>query len=113
MPPPSETIALDVLNCTDGDTKLTFDTSSPIEVDKARRVITDMLRRGYSIFVEVEGTTKRVMEFDAARGEYLVSWGPEDPAEAPADSAIPTPRGRRRVKAAGSSATSVALTAGG
>lgn len=115
----SELIQLDVLNCTDGDTKLTFDPNNPIEVDKAQRVIADMLHRGYSLFVEVEpGKTKRVMEFDPTRGEYLVSWGPSDgeapaPEKKPGEPEVITPKHRLRVKAAGKKATGVGMTAGG
>jgi hypothetical protein len=42
---------IDVLNTGYGDFELRFNPNSPEEVQKAKETITDMLKRGYAIFV--------------------------------------------------------------
>lgn len=67
---------LSVLNCTKGDIKVSFDKGDPQEVERAKRIIGDMLKRGYIIFVEVKGKLRKVKEFDAKREEYIIADGP-------------------------------------
>jgi hypothetical protein len=132
-----------VLNVGAGDTKLVFDPSNPIELIRSRRIVTDMLRRGYALLIEVpDGNggkrTTRVREFDESAGEYIIAdFDPEVAAKADstdeethegaaatgpgevaaqeaASEARPKTRGRpRRVDAASVSGIAVARTAGG
>lgn len=68
---------LEILNVQGGDVKITFDKSNDAESIRARRIIQDMLRRGFALVAEVErdGERKyeRVREFDAERGEYIIA----------------------------------------
>jgi hypothetical protein len=104
-------VSLSILNVGEGDTKLTFDKEKPGEVERTRRVITDMLKLGYAILVRV-GTTRagkpkyrRAVGFDPTSDEYYVQ---DVPPEAPKK------RGRpRRVPASGTPAIAVARSAGG
>ncbi len=63
---------LDVLNCGRGHLQIKFDKRDEDDRDKARRVIRDMLKRGYLLFVEIDGEQHRVKEFDAERDEYIL-----------------------------------------
>ena len=131
-----------ILTVGDGDTKLTFDPDKPAEVQRAKRVVDDMLRRGFAILIEVgtkdgEPLYQRAKGFDAETAEYIiVGEPPHEETEAPeAGKPEPEPkaatrrRGRppgsankrpakrqpreRRVPAASASAVAVARTAGG
>jgi len=68
---------LEILNVGAGDVKITFEKENVSESIRAKRVIQDMLRRGFALVVEVERDGKtayeRVQEFDAARGEYIIA----------------------------------------
>lgn len=96
---------LDILNCGAGHLKLSFDKDKPEEVEKAKTAVQDMLKRGYTIFIEVpDGRCKDgkglrpVKEFDPATNEYIV--------EAPGSSS-------ERVPAEKAKASGVAPIAGG
>lgn len=79
---------IDVLNVGAGHLKIEYSKADAIERERARRMVTDMLRRGYSLFVEVEGgELALVKEFDAEREVYIVSDVP-----ARSDEAEPRPR---------------------
>ena len=84
---------IDVLHVVAGHSTLTFDTSNPESVQRAEKQINDMLRQGYTIFVEKDGATNRITSFDAANGVYKI--------------------GDKEIPAEGSKATTVAPTAGG
>jgi|GEM_PF-1875406 len=75
-PRPAPTGCLEILNCQAGDTKLTFDTGNVSDTIRAKRIVTDMLRRGYALVVEIERDGKkayeRVQAFDEVKGEYLI-----------------------------------------
>lgn len=68
-----------ILNVGAGDTKLSFDKSNPAERIRAARIVTDMLRRGYALLIEVPGrrgkpaTTQRVYEFREDTCEYIIA----------------------------------------
>lgn len=68
---------LEILNVQGGDVKLTFDKNNIQDSIRAKRIVQDMIRRGYAIVVEVERRGKkayeRIKEFDAERGEYIVA----------------------------------------
>jgi len=64
-----------VLNVGAGDTKLTFDKSNPIERARAARIVKDMLRRGYVLFIQIDDGAKyqRVLEFNEEQCEYIIA----------------------------------------
>ena len=100
--------SVSVLNVHHGDMKFSFDPSNPDEVDRARAAILDMLKRGYMLFVDCDGTLHRVTNFDPSKNEYVVRLDKrskayknyKDPPE-------------HRIPAAKSKVTAVAPTAGG
>ena len=63
---------IDVLNTGYGDFELNFDPNKPDEVQKAKETITDMLKRGYAIFVKQGKETFRVRKFDADKNVYII-----------------------------------------
>ncbi|HZF24047.1 MAG TPA: hypothetical protein VE030_11355 [Burkholderiales bacterium] len=68
---------LEILNVGAGDVKITFNTGDVSDTIRARRIVTDMLRRGFALLVEIErdGERKyeRVQAFDEKTGEYLIA----------------------------------------
>jgi hypothetical protein len=101
--------SLDVLNCGAGHLRFDFDKDDPQEAERAKRVIQDMISRGYSLFIEQPdgGGLVKVEGFDAATSSYIISDAPEPVKK----------RGgkgkKRRVPMTGSKATGVGPTAGG
>ena len=69
---------IDILNTGFGDFELRFDPDSPTDVEKAKQTITDMLKRGYAIFVELNGKTQRVRKFDADKNVYIIGSTPAE-----------------------------------
>jgi hypothetical protein len=68
---------LSILGCHAGDIRITFDKDDPREVEKAKRIISDMLKRGYLLFVEDEdGKAYKVVSFDADTNEYVLKDNP-------------------------------------
>lgn len=131
-------MSLDVLNCKLGDLKLQFDKDNPVELDRARRAVKNMLRGGFVIFAEVDGKLRRVEDFDEATDSYVIidvpSTTPEPPAQpesqhaaatgsgdtGPTEPVEPQQRGRpgrkpgkRKLPAADTKATAIAPRAGG
>ena len=104
---------LDVLNCGMGHLEFNFDKSSPKDVAEAKKVIEDMLRRGYTIIVEHEGETHRVTSFDPEQEVYYVEMPaePAEPAE-PAKSRRGRPKGKP-IPIKQSRATGIGRTGGG
>lgn len=105
-------MSLSILNVGEGDTKLTFDPHKPEELERTRRIVTDMLRLGYAILVKDGESWQRATAFDPETCEYLIS-------DVPATVEESTPiskraRGRkRRLPAHTTRAVSVARSAGG
>lgn len=66
-----------ILNVGTGDTKLSFDKNNPSECIRAARIVTDMIRRGYALLVEVERNGEkayqRVKEFREDTCEYIIA----------------------------------------
>lgn len=67
-----------ILNVGCGDTKLSFDKSNPAECIRAARIVTDMIKRGYALLVEVEQpngtkTYQRVYAFREETCEYVIA----------------------------------------
>jgi len=69
---------IDVLNTGYGDFELRFDPNKPDEVQKAKETITDMLKRGYAIFVRQGKETFRVRKFDADKNVYIIGSTPAE-----------------------------------
>lgn len=129
MIPAANLAQLDVLNVGEGDMKFTFDTDDPQEVARAESVVTDMLRRGYALFVEVEGKLHRIRDFNPKTACYVIATGPgvvaaptdepvpqPEPPSAEAEPVAPKKRGRPKkaeVPMKGAKVTSVPRTAGG
>lgn len=67
---------IDVLNTGLGHLTLKFDPADPIERERASRVVFDLLRRGATLFVTVDGVLTRVLDFDPARAEYIIADAP-------------------------------------
>ena len=113
---------LEVLSIGKGDLKLVVGGEDPQDVEKAREVIEEMLRKGYSIFVETDKGLVRVKRFNAKRMTYVISEMPEEEPvasvaapkeERPAPKRSAKGSGFREVPVAGSRATAVGRTAGG
>lgn len=64
-----------ILNVGDGDTKLSFNSKDPAETLRAKRIIRDMLKRGYLLLVDVEGNGEysRALDFDEKTSEYIIA----------------------------------------
>ncbi len=100
---------LAVLNCGAGHLEFRFDKGDPLEVEKARRVIQDMLTRGYSIFVQQPDGLAKIEGFDPATDCYVISDAPAPPGGKPKKGK----GGKRRVPMREAHATGVGPTAGG
>lgn len=117
---------LSILNVGDGDTKLTFDPDKPEERKRAAAAVTDMLRRGFAILVQVgerdgKPLYQRAESFDPETCEYIIVGAPDDAeVQEPKKEPKPAPPQRRRGRpqkqrvAAGSApAIAVGRSAGG
>lgn len=113
---------LGILNVGTGDTKLTFDKTKPEETKRAAAIVTDMLKRGFAILVEVGKDEKgplyrRATAFDPETMEYIIVGLPEDEIITPKEKeeAPQKRRGRplKRVPADSTNAISVSRSAGG
>lgn len=117
---------MDVLSVGRGHLRVTVDDKDPASLDSARRMIEDMLKRGFSIFVETDKGLRRVKKFNPARMTYLIDHVPDDEKleqSRPADGVTPSPSGyikkksgrtpKTEVKVSESKSTVVGRTAGG
>lgn len=69
-------IQIDALSTGAGDIKLTWNANDPMEVERAKRVVQDMLKRGYALFIQAKGgQLTKIKKFDAAKAEYLIASG--------------------------------------
>lgn len=104
---------LEILSVGKGDIKLTVGGSDPAEIDKARKIIEEMLRAGYSIFVETDQGLTRVKRFNPRRMTYCIV----ETADAQPLAAVPPVKPvrtvERHVPVAGSRAKAIGRTAGG
>jgi hypothetical protein len=124
---------IDILNCGTGHTEVRIDQSNPIEIERAKRIITDMLRRGYVLFVEgPDHALTRVERFDPEKGVYIIAdlgepeihllppgvegapLSPAAPEPQPMPTGLKRSRGRKaEVPMTSTRATAIARTAGG
>lgn len=69
--------SLQILNVGEGDVRIEFDRSDVAEAVRAKRIIHDMLRRGYALLVEVERDGEKRFErakaFDELTGSYVIA----------------------------------------
>jgi len=105
----ASTGCLEVLSVGKGDLKLTVGGDDPEDTERAKALITEMLQKGYAIFVETDKGLTRVKRFNPKRMTYVISEIVED--------AIPPAKTRRvadkHVPVAGSKATAIGRTSGG
>lgn len=74
---------LDILNVGAGHVEIRFDDKDPMEMERAKRIIEDMLKRGYALFMHgKDDALIRVKRFDKKKGVYLIADGPTVPAAA-------------------------------
>lgn len=119
---------LSVLSAGAGDLRFSFNKENPREVERAAKVVTDLLRQGYAIVATDEhGGHYMVRGFDPETSEYIVVGEPEPGrAEQPVTGTMEygpelpgQPRKRRgrppgkRIPAGRSAATAIAPQAGG
>lgn len=103
---------LDVLNCGLGHLSINFDKEKPEEVDRAKKVIQDMLGRGYTIVIETYNQdtnkveTHKVDRFDPKNDHYIIT----EPDEREPTKRQGRPKGVPLNKARG---TGIGRTAGG
>ncbi len=122
-----------ILNVAAGDTKLSFDPSKPAEVKRSAKIVSDMIRRGFVLLIEVgrdeQGPIyRRAHDFDPKTCEYIVAGEVTTTEDSPSDEQEPqgkAPQGRKagpakparavktRILASKAKATAVARTAGG
>lgn len=99
---------LSILNCSAGDIKVKFDKSDREEIEKAKSMIADMLKRGYLLAIDVDGVLEPVKEFDPEKEEYVILEAPKP------EKGKPKPKpSRKRVKMSETKATCVPRTGGG
>lgn len=67
---------LEVLNVGSGHLTLTFDKGDRPELERAKRVVQDMLLRGYAIFVQVGEDLRPVRRFDPKTATYYITDAP-------------------------------------
>lgn len=72
-----ETGTVGILSVGSGDVRISFDKNDPAERIRAARIVTDMLRRGYALLVEVERRGKksfqRAKAFREDTCEYIIA----------------------------------------
>lgn len=113
---------INVLNVSDGDTELRFDQENPDDVERAKKIVQDMLRRGFALFVDTPIGPMRVLEFDPDTCRYMIYDDPEFAAvdQIAAGELVDLPvstrrrgRPRRSVSATKAKATAIGRSAGG
>src|SRR5665213_327812 len=82
--PAAKADTLNVLNTGSGHNTITFDGTSKEQVEKANATITDMLKRGYMIFVD-DGTGghKKVKSFNPKIDCYIIQATPTEEESVP------------------------------
>lgn len=115
--------SVSILNVGEGDTKLSFDKNNPSERKRAAKIVTDMLKRGYALLVQIgehngEPVYQRVKAFDPETCEYIIASAADEAIDIGREVEPKAKRkpGRPRnvaIPAEHTQAVSVARTAGG
>ncbi|MCG8406703.1 MAG: hypothetical protein MI923_16025 [Phycisphaerales bacterium] len=101
---------LEVLNVGKGHLRISFDKNDPKEVERAKRVLKDMKKRGYYLFIdEGGGKLTRVKRFRPETCEYIV----EEPKNAEDTPAKKKNRKTKAIPMRKARAVGIAPTAGG
>lgn len=119
-PSAQEEGTIELLNVGAGHIKVSMNNTNPVERERAKAMVTDMLQRGYAIFVEIEGgELAPVKRFDPKKEAYIITDVPRPvKAETPEVSTVVTPtrkakRKEREVPMTKGKATAVGRSAGG
>lgn len=73
MKPPPEKPGLDILNTGHGHAEINFNHEDVIELERGKRIIEDMLKRGYLLFIHGDdGKMVKVEKFDRSTGKYII-----------------------------------------
>lgn len=116
---------IDILNTGAGHLKIEVpDNAGDIDKANYERIITDMLKRGYLLFIEKNGKQVKVDSYDSKAGEYILANYPEahqvareieaEGQDEPGEPKLKRGRGRPpKVKASKANVTAVARSAGG
>ena len=110
---------LSILNCSAGDIRVKFDKTDKAEIIRAKKMIADMLKRGYLLAIEVDGKLEPVEKFDPTTDEYVILESVTTPAgedPLPAKSKPGRPKGpykQKRVPISDAKAIGVPRTGGG
>jgi len=99
--------SLCILNISAGDVKISFNKDNPEELARARDMIEDMLKRGYSILVQWGDGWRRAKKFIPTRDTYVVEV-PETTTEGEKPKLV-----EKEIPAKKTRALAVAPTAGG
>jgi hypothetical protein len=70
--PTNEEGLIEILNTGEGDVELKFNKENEIEMTKARAAISDMLHRGYALFVREGENLRRIKCFDPEEDCYIL-----------------------------------------
>lgn len=101
---------IDILNVGEGHLEVKWSEGDVIEQARAERIIQDMLKRGYALFVHgTDGALLRVKAFDVKHSSYIIADGPTVPSTSEEIPEQPL----RRCKASRTKATVVGRSAGG
>lgn len=104
---------LEVLSVGKGDLRITVG-STEEDRTKAKDLIQEMLRKGYAVFVDIEGELRRVKRFNPKKFAYVIGELVDPPTAEPTLRGPTNRRTRdREVPVGGSRATAVGRTAGG
>lgn len=108
-------IEIDALSTGAGDIKLCWNANDPMEVERAKRVVEDMLKRGYALFIQDGEKLIKVRKFDKKKGEYLIATNAQiDPVKAEkVTAARPKDPPVEAVKMSKAKVVAVGRTAGG
>lgn len=113
--------SLDILSCGNGHTSFNFDKDDPLETERASRIVEDMLRRGYALFIEGKGgKLTKVKRFNPKTASYIIAAGPDhqpeeydDTVTKPAATKGGPKKSTQSVPMRKARATAIAPTAGG
>lgn len=100
---PDEEIVIDVLSIAKGDMRLVLTSTTDEERAKSTKVIEDLFKAGYTIFVETDAGLRRVKKYNPKRQTYVIVDTPSTTASKPT----------KEIPAKGTRTKAVGATAGG